>query len=332
MYIDLLNPSERCPVRTVVILAATGLVFSLAACTAAPPASTECAATPAGSASNAVTVTGDFGSKPEITFNSPTASVSTERTVVIVGDGELALAGDTVAVDYVLLNGATGAEIAASEYVTGSAVDFPLDVAEFLPGIVKTLECTTVGSRVVGVIPPIDSFGDVGSEQLGLAAGEDMVFVADVISIAPPVVPPLPRADGEDQPATEGFPTVVLDADGRPTVTIPDAAPPAELGIAVLKQGSGAVVEDGADVTVHYVGINWNTGVIFDESWARGEPSTFNTGAVIAGFTAALVGQTVGSQIIVVIPPDQGYGPEGRAPDIGGTDTLIFVIDILGIA
>ncbi len=318
--------------RTAVsLIAATGLILTLAACS--PGAATgDCVAAPAGAASNAVKATGDFGAKPEITVTTPTASTTTERTVVIVGDGELAVAGDVVAVDYVLLNGATGEEIAASEYSTGSAVDFPLDTEQFLPGIVKTLECSTVGSRVVGVIPPVDSFGDVGSEQLGLAPGEDLIFVADVISIAPPVEPPLSRADGEDQPATEGFPTVVLEADGRPVVTIPDAAPPAELGVALLKKGSGAVVADGADVTVHYVGINWNTGVIFDESWARGEPSTFNTGGVIAGFTAALVGQTVGSQVIVVIPPDQGYGPEGRAPDIGGTDTLVFVIDILGTA
>jgi len=320
-------------VRTAVsLLAATGLILTLGACTPGAPTSSDCAVTPAGSASNSVTVTGDFGSKPEVTIDAPTATTTTERTVVIVGDGELAVTGDVVDVDYVLLNGGTGEEIAATDYSPGSSVPFPLDVAEFLPGIVKTIECSTVGSRVVGVIPPVDSFGDAGSQQLGLAPGEDLILVADVVSIAPPIEPPLPRADGEDQPATEGFPTVVLEADGRPVVTIPDAAPPAELGIAVLKKGSGAVVEDGADVTVHYVGINWNTGVIFDESWARGEPSTFNTGQVIAGFTAALVGQTVGSQVIVVIPPDQGYGPEGRAPDIGGTDTLIFVVDILGIA
>jgi peptidylprolyl isomerase len=123
----------------------------------------------------------------------------------------------------------------------------------------------------------------------------------------------------------------VLDADGRPTVTIPDAAPPVELQIALLKKGDGAVVAAGDDVVVHYVGVNWNTKVIFDESWARGTPATFNTNGVIAGFTAALVGQAVGSQVIVIIPPDQGYGAAGSPPDIGGTDTLVFVIDILGL-
>jgi peptidylprolyl isomerase len=133
-------------------------------------------------------------------------------------------------------------------------------------------------------------------------------------------------------PPTEGFPEVALADDGTPTVTIPDAAPPQELKIALLKKGDGAKVKDGANVVVHYVGINWNTKAVFDSSWSRGAPATFNTSGVIPGFTAALVGQKVGSQVIVIIPPDQGYGPAGNPPDIGGTDTLVFVIDILGIA
>jgi peptidylprolyl isomerase len=125
---------------------------------------------------------------------------------------------------------------------------------------------------------------------------------------------------------------VVLGADGTPTVTIPDFAPPADLKIAVLQKGSGAVVKSGANVVVHYVGVNWNTKKVFDSSWGRGAPATFGTGQVIQGFGAAIVGQTVGSQVIVIIPPSQGYGEAGSPPDIGPTDTLVFVVDILGIA
>jgi len=314
------------------LIAAAGLVVSLAACSTGTTGTSDCAATPSGSVSNAVKVSGEFGSKPDVTISFPTSAPATERTVVITGDGDTVVAGDSVNVDYTLYNGETGVELAATEYAEGSAVEFPVDDTQFLVGIVKTLECSTVGSRVVGVIPAADSFGDAGSDQLGVAAGEDIVFVVDIVSISPPTIPALPKADGADQPATPGFPTVVLDDTGRPTVTIPDEAPPTELKLAVLKKGTGAVVADGDDVTVHYVGVNWNTKVIFDESWARGEPATFNTAQVIAGFTAALVGQTVGSQVIVIIPPDQGYGSAGSPPDIGGTDTLVFVIDILGIA
>ena len=77
---------------------------------------------------------------------------------------------------------------------------------------------------------------------------------------------------------------------------------------------------------------NWNTGEIFDSSWQRGAPATFPTDGVIQGFRDALVGQTVGSQVIAIIPPDLGYGPQGGTPDgsIGAEDTIVFVVDILG--
>jgi peptidylprolyl isomerase len=83
-------------------------------------------------------------------------------------------------------------------------------------------------------------------------------------------------------------------------------------------------------VTVQYQGINWTSGEIFDESWGGGA-ANFTTDGVIEGFGAAMVGQTVGSRVVVIIPPDQGYGPSGGNPNAGisDTDTLVFVIDIL---
>lgn len=314
------------------LILSAGLVLALTACSPSAPASADCTPTASGSDSSAVTASGDFGSKPEVTVKAPTSVTETQRSVLIQGDGDTAVAGDTVRIQYTLLNGQSGDELASSQYTDGTAEKFVLDEAALLPGIVKTLECTAVGSRVVGVIPSADAFGDSGQSQLGIEAGDDIVFVADVVEIVPPADPPLSRADGEDQAPEPGFPTVTLDSDGRPTITLPDTAPPTDLEIAVLKKGSGAVVADGDDVTVHYVGLNWNTNEIFDESWARGEPATFNTSQVIKGFTAALVGQTVGSQVIVIIPPDYGYGANGNPPSIGGTDTLVFVVDILGIA
>ncbi len=313
------------------LLVSAGLVVSLSACATGAPTTSDCTPAASGSSSSSITSTGKFGSKPEITIQTPTSAESTQRSVLIEGDGDVVQAGDEVNIEFILLNGASGEELGSSEFGENTATKLPVDEAQLSPGIVKTLECSTVGSRVVGVIPTID-LGSVDPAQLGVAEGEDLVFVADIVSIAPPVEPALPRADGEDQEPTEGFPAVTLDEDGRPTITIPDTAPPTDLEIALLKKGDGAVVADGDDVTVHYVGINWNTGVVFDESWARGEPATFNTAQVIEGFTAALVGQTVGSQVIVIIPPDYGYGAAGSGDKIGGTDTIVFVVDILGIA
>ena len=111
-------------------------------------------------------------------------------------------------------------------------------------------------------------------------------------------------------------------------ITVPKTDPPAELEIAVLKQGDGAEVADGASVTVHYTGVIWGTGEVFDSSWPKGAPATFTTEGVIPGFGKALVGQKVGSQVLAVIPPAEGYGEAGQG-SIKGTDTLVFVVDIL---
>ena len=76
----------------------------------------------------------------------------------------------------------------------------------------------------------------------------------------------------------------------------------------------------------------WRNGKVFDSSWTGKGSVQFPIGAgqVIAGWDEGLVGQTVGSQVLLVIPPDKGYG-SGGAPQAGikGTDTLVFVVDIL---
>ena len=122
--------------------------------------------------------------------------------------------------------------------------------------------------------------------------------------------------------------------DGSPTVTIPDGEDvPTEFAVDTVITGTGAVVVAGDDVTVHYQGVNWNTGEVFDSSWRGGQPIRFSTGRVIAGFRDGLVGQTVGSRVIIVIPTEVGYGSRGGPPGsgIGPEDTIVFVADILGV-
>ncbi|MEL0627814.1 FKBP-type peptidyl-prolyl cis-trans isomerase [Salinibacterium amurskyense] len=324
--------------KAIPFLLTIGVVASLAACSPADSTTAEnsgdCTPTASGSASEAVQVSGDFGVKPEVTIDFPTDVSETERSVAIAGDGDIvAVEAATANVQFSLYSGETGEELSSTTYDETGLTPFPVDAEQFLVGIVKTIECSTAGTRVVGVIPPEESFADDASrEQLGVGADDDIVFVVDVVSVDEPAEPALPRADGEDQPAEDGFPAVELDDDGRPTITIPDTDPPTELEVAVLKQGAGETIQENSDVVVHYVGMNWTTGEIFDESWARGTPSTFNTGQVVQGFKTALEGQQVGSQIIAVLPPSEGYGEAGNeGAGISGTDTIVFVVDILGI-
>ncbi|MDO9396919.1 MAG: FKBP-type peptidyl-prolyl cis-trans isomerase [Herbiconiux sp.] len=310
----------------------------LAGCSATPstdadPTSTagagstaaECATE--GSVSKTITVTGDFGALPTTAFTGPLSVDTTERTVVTEGDGATVATGDVATIDFTIYNGTSGDQVFSTLQEGGTQLQLTVDPAQYIAGIVSAVNCATVGSRVVAVIPPAEAFGETGNESLGIAAGDTMVMVADIEGLVPT------RADGVDQPAQEGFPTVTLDDDGAPTVSIPSTEAPSELQLEVLKKGDGPVVEDGANVTVQYQGVIWGTGEVFDQSWGQGGPTTFQTTGVVTGFAAAMVGQTVGSQVLVVIPPDQGYGSEGNSgAGISGTDTLVFVIDILAAA
>ena len=100
----------------------------------------------------------------------------------------------------------------------------------------------------------------------------------------------------------------------------------------MLIQGTGATVKKGQTLTVNYLGQVYDGKKPFDESYSK-TPATFaiGTGAVIPGWDKTLVGQKVGSRMILAIPPKEGYGKEGKpAAGIKGTDTMYFVVDILG--
>ena len=118
----------------------------------------------------------------------------------------------------------------------------------------------------------------------------------------------------------------------KPTLTFPDAQPSQELEVRVLSRGDGPLVEAGDDLEVHYLGQTWN-GNVFDNSYDRGSSISFpiGVGAVIGGWDDGLVGQQVGSRVLLSIPPHLGYGERGNpAAGIRGTDTLVFVVDIVG--
>ncbi|MBO3088955.1 FKBP-type peptidyl-prolyl cis-trans isomerase [Cellulomonas dongxiuzhuiae] len=120
----------------------------------------------------------------------------------------------------------------------------------------------------------------------------------------------------------------------KPTLTFPEGAPSDELEVVVLSRGDGALVEAGQDIEVHYLGQAWQGGV-FDNSFDRGSSISFpiGVGAVIAGWDEGLVGQQVGSRVLLSIPSHLGYGDRG-VPQAGikGGDTLVFVVDIVGVS
>jgi peptidylprolyl isomerase len=119
----------------------------------------------------------------------------------------------------------------------------------------------------------------------------------------------------------------------KPDVTIPDSAPPADLAIDDLVVGDGAEAAAGSNVEVHYVGVAWSNGQQFDASWDRGETFGFRLGAgqVIAGWDRGVQGMKVGGRRRLTLPPEQAYGSRGAGGVIGPDETLVFVVDLVGV-
>ncbi|WP_326563885.1 FKBP-type peptidyl-prolyl cis-trans isomerase [Micromonospora peucetia] len=122
-------------------------------------------------------------------------------------------------------------------------------------------------------------------------------------------------------------------ASGKPEVGPIEGAPPADLVIEDITVGEGPEAQPGQLVSVHYVGVAHSNGREFDSSWNRGETFAFGLGGgqVISGWDQGVVGMRVGGRRRLTIPPHLGYGNRGAAGVIKPGETLVFVVDLLGI-
>ncbi|MDN5857495.1 MAG: FKBP-type peptidyl-prolyl cis-trans isomerase [Pseudonocardia sp.] len=119
----------------------------------------------------------------------------------------------------------------------------------------------------------------------------------------------------------------------RPDVDPHDGPAPDDLVTEDLAVGDGPEATAGNTVEVHYVGVAHSTGEEFDASWNRGTPLRFplGTGRVIAGWDRGVAGMKVGGRRRLVIPPHLGYGDRGAGGAIAPDETLIFVVDLVGV-
>lgn len=280
----------------------------------------------ASSAGPTPTVTGAFGSDPVISIPNGTPSPSLVVNTLISGNGPVVGSSD-----YVLLN-VEGKVWAGDRLVVDSFTDrqpqgLPLSTA--MPAWRK-LAGERVGSRVMMIVPPKDGFGSAGNPQANIMGSDTLVFVFDVVD----TITKNTSANGAPvayHPAANMPKVGAMDKDG-PAITVPSkTAPPVTLTSVVLKKGNGAVITNGDTVVTQYKGVVWRTGKVFDSSWSRGIPQSFvlGSGQVIPGWEQGLGGHTVGSRILLIVPSALGYGTAGNPPNINGTDTLVFVVDII---
>jgi peptidylprolyl isomerase len=275
---------------------------------------------------DAVKVTGAPDEKPKVSFTKPFAVTSTQSKVLRDGDGPTLKEGQQVVVDYVGINGRDQSEFDSS-WQRGEPAAFSLKRGQLIDGFVTGLLGKSVGDRVLVAIPPKDGYREQGNPDAGIKGTDTLLFVIDVRD----AYTPLSKAEGEKVTAPEGLPTVDVDGEGIPaSVKVPKTDAPKDLVVAPLIRGEGAKVTADSTVTLHYTAVNWRTGKEFDSTWKRGSFITLPLRQTpVKGLSEGLVDQTVGSRVLLVLPPDKGLSQDIPEADLKKTDTLVFVVDIL---
>jgi len=280
------------------------------------------------SAAPVVSVTGSFGHAPTVKIPAQKAGSALDVKTVIQGHGPVMSGTDALIGNYaVYIWSGTTHKLAQSTFTSSPA----LFSGSLLPGLSTALKGKKVGSRVLAVIPPKDGYGSKGNPSGGVKATDTLVFVVDMIQTF------AADASATGKTVSQGGGSLPTIKPGNPpTVTIPSGVkPPAGLVVKTLQEGTGPKVTKGQSLVVQYTGVIWRTGKVFSSSWQEGTPFGFTIDAspsqVISGWDTGLTGVPVGSRIMLVIPPKYGYGSTGSSQaGIKGTDTLVFIVDVLG--
>lgn len=313
--------------RTPVFLAVTALVaVGLVGCSASTDAASCTPASADSSLLDLIDVSGSVGSAPTVAVRAPFHVSSTETAVAVAGEGQAITADNQLSlVDMTIYRGDSGEAVASTRYSADIAqVPSAEQLATTFPTLQSTLQCAQEGSRVVVALAPDDLSPDTAA-GLRLTENESLVLVVDVRKVY------LAKADGADQyTESHGLPTVVRAPDGRPGVIVPETTAPTETSVQVLKRGDGAEVTGDAPVRVNYTGVAWDQPRrVFGTTWDS-TPVSWSLDTLGPGLAQALQGQTVGSQVLVVVTPDEVGTSD--AETAGGTGSpLVFVVDILGI-
>ena len=268
---------------------------------------------------------GEADGKPTLEFAAPPTAdapltVTGSATLVLTdGDGDEIGVGDNVDLDIVAISGVDGTSL-GSTYDTGASETYTMTEGAIDPALYTVLVGNNVGQTLIYATP--DTTATVAEGAVAPA----VVYAVTVKSTA--VVPK--RAEGSAVDPAAGLPTVTLDDNGAPSVDFTDADKPTDLVSQTLIQGEGAELGADQTITANYTGWIWD-GDKFDSSWDKGTPLTIPLAQLVPGWQQGLVGQKVGSQVLLVIPPELGYGDKA-AGDIPANSTLVFVVDILAVS
>ncbi|MCZ2263043.1 MULTISPECIES: FKBP-type peptidyl-prolyl cis-trans isomerase [unclassified Isoptericola] len=251
-----------------------------------------------------VQVSGAVGEPPALDYEQPYDVVQAGARTVWPGSGEPVVDGEPVLLNMYAEDGRDGTVI-SSTYIDAPGW-YSMSPESLGSNLYDTLRGQKVGARML----LLEQDGDV-----------PVILVVDVLPT---------HASGAEVSAAKGLPTVERGDGGAPSVTVPRKADaPADLQVQPLVRGTGPQVQVGQVVTMRFTAVRWSDGRQFDTTWTAGtrpQSATIGIGQLVDGLDQGLVEQTVGSQVLLVVPPSLGYG--GTSSDLAD-ETLVYVVDIL---
>jgi peptidylprolyl isomerase len=279
---------------------------------------------------DAVTISGDAGSPPEVKWKGRMTAGKVETETITEGDGDPVKGQDNVLAQVWVGNGYSQQQ-SFSTYDEKKAE--LVTVNNQLPPFLAGIRDAKLGSRLAITASAEEAFGESGNSQLGIANKDTVLVIVDLVSEVQD------KPEGTTSPAPDWMPKLKMKKGVPAGFDFSDApTPTGDLRKVQLIKGTGPRVKKGQTVAVRYLGQAFGGDKPFDENFGdtgTGTPTTFGIGVgqVIKGWDQGLDGMPVGSRVVLEVPPELGYGAAGQ-PDSGipKDATLVFVIDILGAA
>lgn len=301
------------------VCAATALALcvGLSACSSSSDAPKSAADT-----MNGISAKGKPGSKPEISFDTPLKVENQSHQVIQEGDGDVIQDGDRVCTRSIAIDSKNGKEINSTWDEETPECSIVIDKTS-IPAYYDVFRGQKINTTIAIGIDDQQEGGQSGSSKD--SQGSSYIMALTFVS----KTKDLKRAEGEkvkDIPAD--LPKISLSNTGKPSLDLNNYKPTNTLVSQTLIKGKGAKVGEHQTVSANYTGWLASDGKQFDSSWDRGQASDFSLDQVVKGWQQGLAGQTVGSQVLVIVPPDLGYGDQEKS-GIPANSTLIFVVDIL---
>ncbi|WP_198668498.1 FKBP-type peptidyl-prolyl cis-trans isomerase [Streptomyces triticisoli] len=279
------------------------------------------------------TVSGRTGERAAISVPRTRPSgefVITERAA---GHGATARKGDIAVVAYTAAIWRSGKALPCP-YDEGTGPQLiPVGRGATLPALDLAVQGRRAGSRMLVVAPPAAAYGVSGNPRLGVTGDDTLVFVVDLLQI----IPAHATVDGDQTPIPASLPQARVDRRSAiGTISVPDRDAPAKLLQRILVEGRGRVVRSGQQVVLQQSTAVWQSArgkheadlVMSSQADGGPAPVVIGRGNVIQGWDEAVVGQRVGTRLLLVIPADKAFGARGPKGIPDGA-TLVSVIDVL---